>query len=220
MARLTRPANVPQAGGFWPKLQVGPGPAVCRSESARPAGFVMLLTRRACYGLLAVQHLAEHVGEGSFAANGLANSMDCPVKHWPRSSSDLPQLGCCCPTTGLRADIHSPDPRYISVFDVIKASEEPQRSGIHGEQRRHPDSVPGYHARCKVSQIVEDMLRELTIEDIEKPPVPPASREMLHRCERRSLTTKRSVGVCPYAAEDSLDARTAGSVCWLHPIRL
>ena len=65
-------------------------------------------------------------------------------------------------------------PRYISVFDVIKASEEPRRSGIHGEQRRHPDSVPGYHARCKVSQIVEDMLRELTIEDIEEKASSPA----------------------------------------------
>jgi DNA-binding IscR family transcriptional regulator len=60
------------------------------------------------------------------------------------------------------------DPRYISVFDVIKASEGPRRSGIHGEHWRHPESVPGYHALCKVSQVVEDMLRELTIEDIEE----------------------------------------------------
>jgi hypothetical protein len=69
---------------------------------------------------------------------------------------------------------------------------------------------------------------------------------MLHRCERRSFkqlgVTEASavrkafctgvaketllhpecgsVGVCPYAAEDSLDARTAVSVCWLHPIKL
>ncbi len=97
------------------------------------------------------------------------------MKHWLRSSSDLPQLGCCCPTTALRADIHSPaTPGYISVFDVIKASEEPRRSGIHGEHRRHPESVPGYHALCKVSQVVEDMLRELTIEDIEEKAASPA----------------------------------------------
>jgi DNA-binding IscR family transcriptional regulator len=66
------------------------------------------------------------------------------------------------------------DPRYISVFDVIKASEEPRRSGIHGEHGRHADSVPGYHALCKVSQVVEDMLRELTIEDIEEKASSPA----------------------------------------------
>ncbi|PYX50949.1 MAG: hypothetical protein DMG76_33400 [Acidobacteria bacterium] len=51
---------------------------MCRSESARRAGFVMLLTRRACYGLLAVQHLAEHAGEGSFTANGLAEFHGLP----------------------------------------------------------------------------------------------------------------------------------------------
>jgi len=60
----------------------------------------------------------------------------------------------------------APDPRYISVFDVIKASEEPRRSGIHSEPWPHLGSVPGYHAPCNVSQIVEDMLRERTIEDI------------------------------------------------------
>jgi hypothetical protein len=71
----------------------------------------MLLTRRACYGLLAAQHLAEHAGEGSFSANDLAEFYGFPMKHWPRSSSDLPQLGCWCPTTGLRGDIHSPATR-------------------------------------------------------------------------------------------------------------
>jgi DNA-binding IscR family transcriptional regulator len=66
------------------------------------------------------------------------------------------------------------DPRYISVFDVIKASEEPRRSGIHGEPWRHLESVPGFHALCKVSEVVEHMLRELTIEDIEEKASSPA----------------------------------------------
>jgi hypothetical protein len=34
--------------------------------------------------------------------------------------------------------------------------------------------LPGYHARCKVSQVIEDMLRELTIEDIEEKASSPA----------------------------------------------
>jgi hypothetical protein len=41
-------------------------------------GIVMLLTRRACYGLLAAQHLAEHAGEGSFSANDLAELYGLP----------------------------------------------------------------------------------------------------------------------------------------------
>ena len=40
--------------------------------------------------------------------------------------------------------------------------------------RRHLESVPGYHALCKVSQVVEDMLCELTIEDIEEKASSPA----------------------------------------------
>jgi DNA-binding IscR family transcriptional regulator len=66
------------------------------------------------------------------------------------------------------------DPRHIFVFDVIKASEGPRRSGIHGEHWRHLESVLGYHALCKVSQVVEDMLRELTIENIEEKASSPA----------------------------------------------
>jgi hypothetical protein len=41
-------------------------------------------------------------------------------------------------------------------------------------RRTNADSVPGYHARRKVSQVVEDMLRELTIEDIEEKASSPA----------------------------------------------
>jgi hypothetical protein len=52
---------------------------------------------------------------------------------------------------------------------VIKASEGPRR-----EHWRHLESVPGDHALCKVSQVVEDMLRELTIEDIEEKAYGPA----------------------------------------------
>lgn len=51
---------------------------------------------------------------------------------------------------------------------MIKASEGPRRSGIHGEHGRQLESGRGYRALCKVSQVVEDMLRELTIEDIEE----------------------------------------------------
>ena len=101
--------------------------------------------------------------------------MDCPVKHWPRSSSDLPAAGVLLSHHGIKGGYTlARDPRCIFVFYLIQASEEPRRSGIHGEHGRHPNSVPGYHALCKVSQVVEDMLRELTIEDIEEKASSPA----------------------------------------------
>ena len=49
------------------------------AESIGPAGFVMLLTRRACYGLLAAHHLAEHAAaKGSFSPNDLAEFYGLP----------------------------------------------------------------------------------------------------------------------------------------------
>ena len=129
----------------------------------------MLLTRRACYGLLAVQHLAEHAGEGSFTANGLAEFHGLPHEALAKILQRLATAGVLLSHHGIKGGYTlARDPRCISVFDVIRASEEPRRSAIHGEHGRHPNSVPGYHALCKVSQVVEDMLRELTIEDIEE----------------------------------------------------
>ena len=137
----------------------------------------MLLTRRACYGLLAAQHLAEHAGEGSFSAHDLAECYGLPHDALAKVLQRLSTAGVLMSHHGIRGGYTlARDPRYISVFDVIKASEEPRRSGIHGEHGRHPNFVPGYHALCKVSQVVEDMLRELTIEDIEEKASSPAGQ--------------------------------------------
>ena len=172
MARLTRPGNRPPSGWLLAELHVGSGwaaPAVCRSESARPEGFVMLLTRRACYGLLAAQHLAEHAGEGSFSANDLAEFYGLPLEALAKILQRLATSGVLLSHHGINGGYTlARDPRHISVFDVIKASEGSRRSGIHGEHWRHLESAPGYHALCKVSEVVEDMLCELTIENIEE----------------------------------------------------
>ncbi|MGD0466845.1 MAG: Rrf2 family transcriptional regulator [Terriglobales bacterium] len=127
----------------------------------------MLLTRRACYGLLAAQYLAEHGGEGSFTANGLAEFYGLPHEALAKILQRLAAAGVLMSHHGSKGGYTlARDPRYISVFDVIKASQEPRRSGIHGEPCQHVEPVPGYHALWKVSEIVEDMLRELTIADI------------------------------------------------------
>ncbi|MGB8064857.1 MAG: Rrf2 family transcriptional regulator [Candidatus Sulfotelmatobacter sp.] len=128
----------------------------------------MLLTRRACYGLLAAQHLAEHAGEGLFSANDLAEFYGLPHETLAKIlQRRLATAGVLMSHHGIKGGYTlARDPRYISVFDVIKASKGPRGSGIHGERWRHPESVPGYHALCNVRQIVEDMLRELSIEDI------------------------------------------------------
>ena len=157
------------SGWLLAQLHVGLGwaaPAVCRSQSVRPAGFAMLLTRRACYGLIAAKHLAEHAGEGSFSANDLAEFYGLPHEALAKILQRLATAGVLMSHHGIKGGYTlARDPRYISVFDVIKASEGPRRSGIHGERWRHLESVPGYHQLRMVHQVVADMLRELTIED-------------------------------------------------------
>ena len=155
----------------------------------------MLLNRRACYSLLAAQHLAEHAGEGSFSANELAEFYGLPHEALAKILQRLATAGVLMSHHGIKGGYTlARDPRCISVFDVIKASQRPGRSIIHGEHRRHLESVPGYHALCKVSEVVEDMLRELTIEDIEEKASSPAglSRDSSVRTSQLDDQTTRS----------------------------
>ncbi len=66
------------------------------------------------------------------------------------------------------------DPRYISVFDVIKSSDRPRRSSLHSQRQQRLGTGNGFHPLRLVSQVVEDMLNELTIEDIEEKASSPA----------------------------------------------
>ena len=124
----------------------------------------MLLTRRACYGLIAAKHLVEHAGEGSFSSHDLAECYGLPHEALAKVLQRLSAAGVLMSHHGIKGGYTlARDPRYISVFDVIEASERPRRSG--GERLRHLESVPGYHQLRMVHQVVADMLRELTIED-------------------------------------------------------
>jgi Rrf2 family protein len=127
----------------------------------------MLLTRRACYGLIAAKHLAEHVGEGSFSAKDLAEFYGLPHEALAKILQRLATAGVLMPHHGIKGGYTlARDAQYISVLDVIKASEGPRRGDIHGEHWRHLESIPDYHQLHMVSQLVEGMLRGLTIEDI------------------------------------------------------
>jgi Rrf2 family protein len=94
----------------------------------------MLLTRRACYGLIAAQHLAEHAAEGSFSAHDLAECYRLPHEALAKVLQRLATAGVLMSHHGIKGGYTlARDPRYISVFDVIEASEGPRRSDIHGD---------------------------------------------------------------------------------------
>src|SRR5229473_3956187 len=150
MARLTRPGNrSPKrvaSGPIARRFRLG-APAGVSVRIGQTSGIVMLLTRRACYGLLAAQHLAEHACEGSFSANDLAEFYGLPHEALAKILQRLATAGVLMSHHGTKGGYTlARDPRYISVFDVIKASEGLRRSGIHSEHGRHLESVPSYHA--------------------------------------------------------------------------
>jgi Rrf2 family protein len=126
----------------------------------------MLLTRRACYGLIAAKHLAEHAGEGSFSANDLAEFYGLPHEVLAKTLQRLATAGLLLSHHGMKGGYTlARSAQHISVFEVIKASEG-SRSGIHGERWRYVESAPGYRPLLMVSQLIEDMLHELAIADI------------------------------------------------------
>ncbi|MGB0013357.1 MAG: Rrf2 family transcriptional regulator [Candidatus Sulfotelmatobacter sp.] len=107
--------------------------------------------------------------QGSFSANDFAQICGLPHEALAKILQRLATAGVLMSHRGINGGYTlARDPRRISVFDVIKASEGPRRSGIHAEHSRHLKSIPGYHVRGKVSQVVEGRLRELTLEDIEE----------------------------------------------------
>ncbi|MGH9551410.1 MAG: RrF2 family transcriptional regulator [Terriglobales bacterium] len=125
----------------------------------------MLLTRRTCYGLIAAKHLAEHAGEGSFSASDLAEFYGLPHEALAKMLQRLATAGLLLSHHGMKGGYTlARSPQAISVFDVIEASEGP-RSGICGE-RWSMESVPSHHPLRRVGQLVEDMLRVLTVADI------------------------------------------------------
>jgi Rrf2 family protein len=82
----------------------------------------MLLTRRACYGLLAAQHLAEH--ESSFSAHELAELYGLPHEALAKILQRLAMAGLLLSHHGIKGGYTlARNPRLISVFDVIRASE-------------------------------------------------------------------------------------------------
>ena len=157
----------------------------------------MLLTRRACYGLLAVHHLAVHAGEGSLSANDLAEFFGLPHGALAKILQRLAAAGLLISHRGIKGGYTlARDPRRISVFDVLKASEGSRRSGIHAEHGWHLKPVTGYRGLCQVSQLVEDMLCELKIEDIEEKVSSPPGLSADASSVRASQLDDQTTGSC------------------------
>ena len=104
----------------------------------------MLPTRKAWYGLIAVKHLAEQPRENSFSAKDLPDLYGFPHEALAKTLQRLATAGLLRSHHGIKGGYTlARDPHRISVFDVIKASEEAPRDAIDGKHGRHLESVPG-----------------------------------------------------------------------------
>jgi len=153
-------------------------------RNAQPKGdWVMLLTRKAWYGLIAVRHMAEQPRESSYSAKDLVDLYGFPQEALAKILQRLARAGLLLSHHGIKGGYTlARDPRQISVLDVIKASEEAPRDAIDGKHGRHLESVPGYHRPHMVSQIVEDALCRVRIADIEEQASSPTDGYDARRC--------------------------------------
>jgi DNA-binding IscR family transcriptional regulator len=66
----------------------------------------MLLTRKACYGLIAVRHLAEQPCESSFSAKDLADFHGLPQEALAKILQRLAKAGLLLSHHGIKGGIH------------------------------------------------------------------------------------------------------------------
>jgi Rrf2 family protein len=142
--------------------------------------WVMLLTRKAWYGLIAVKHLAGRPGESSLSAKDLAELYGFPQAALAKILQRLAKAGVLLSHHGMKGGYTlARDPHQVSVLDVIRESERATRDGIHGKHWHDLESLPGYHQLRMVSQIVEDALHRVTIADIKEQASSPTDGEPL-----------------------------------------
>lgn len=122
----------------------------------------MLLTRSACYGLIAVSHLAAQECTSSFSARDLASVYGFPKEVLAKILQRLAHNGVLASHHGIKGGYTlARNPDDISVLDVIKASEEEPHDALWGETWQD-----GRHQLRMVSAVVEGALSGVTIADM------------------------------------------------------
>jgi Rrf2 family protein len=127
----------------------------------------MLLTRKACYALIIVNHLANNMHADTFSANDLAEIYGFPHEALAKILQHLARAGLLVSHHGVNGGyMLARDPHQITVLDVIQASQAMTRIAPRGKHWRHLQSLPSYDQLRTVSQVVEDALRRVTVADM------------------------------------------------------
>ena len=120
----------------------------------------MLLTKKACYALIAVKHLAGNIGQNTpFSAKDLADLYGLPEETLAKTLQHLAKAGLLRSRQGTEGGYRlARNPRELTVLDVIRASEE-----VRGLPAHYLARPPKTDPIRIVLQIVETTLGQLTI---------------------------------------------------------
>ena len=123
----------------------------------------MLLTRKACYGIVAIKYLAENAqNEAPLRAKDLAELYGIPEETLAKILQHLAKAGLLHSRQGINGGYClACDPQVVTVLDVIKASEAEPRSPV-----RQVPSLPRFDPLRTVRRAVETALGQLTIASI------------------------------------------------------
>lgn len=120
----------------------------------------MLLTRKACYALIAVKHLAGTAAKGkSFSAKDLADLYGLPEETLAKALQHLAKVGLLQSHQGAEGGYRlARNPREVTVLEVIRASEETRAPCICRACALRKSDPLGM-----VQQLLESELAQLTI---------------------------------------------------------
>jgi Rrf2 family protein len=123
----------------------------------------MLLTRKACYALIAVKHLAENAEKDtSFSAKDLADLYGFPEETLAKTLQHLAKAGLLQSRHGTEGGYRlASNPRELTVLDVVRASEEAQAPCIC-----RASALPKAGPVLIVHQLLETTLAQLTIASV------------------------------------------------------
>jgi Rrf2 family protein len=123
----------------------------------------MLLTKKACYALIAVKHLAENAErDTSFSAKDLADLYGLPEETLAKILQHLAKAGLLQSRHGTEGGYRLVNnPGELTVLDVVRASEEAQEPCIC-QTSAQPASDPA----LIVHQLLETTLAQLTIASV------------------------------------------------------
>src|SRR5271163_2260126 len=137
-------------------------------------GFMLELTKKADYGLMAMKHLAEHVDQGACSAKDVAEAYGIPQEALAKILQRLAKVGLVRSQHGMNGGYTlTRDPKMISAFEVIKAIDGPlfitSCVTVRGECDQS-DRCTIREPLRKVNESIEQVLKNIKISQMKEEP--------------------------------------------------